>query len=57
MIMIFSVDLYSMKRNTFTLNCFEKFTCTNLDGCQKDGGNFLNLLQKDGGSNPGGDYG
>ena len=55
--MIFSVDLYSMKRNTFTLNCFVKFTCTNLDGCQKDGGNFLNLLQKDGGSNPGGDYG
>ena len=37
-----------MKHNTFILKCFLQFTCTNLDGCQKEGGNFLNLLQKDG---------
>ena len=24
-----------------------QFTCTNLDGSQKEGGNFLNLLQKE----------
>ena len=35
--MIFSIDLYSMKRNTFILKCFIQFTCTNLDGCQKEG--------------------
>ena len=31
-----------------------QFACTNLDGSQKEGVNFLNLLQKEGGSNPGG---
>ena len=58
-----------MKRNTFILKCFIQFTSTNLDGFQKEGGNFLNLLQKEGvprkvgfprksgGSNPGGNYG
>ena len=38
-----------MKRNTFILKCFLQFTCTNLDGSQKEGGNFINLLQKGGG--------
>ena len=38
-----------MKRDTFILKCFLQFTCTNLDGSQKDGGNILNLLQKEGG--------
>ena len=37
-----------MKRNTFILKCFLQFTCTNLDGCQKEWDNFLNLLQKEG---------
>ena len=37
-----------MKRNTFILKCFLQFTCTNLDGSQKKGSNFLNLLQKKG---------
>ena len=49
--------------------CFLQLTRTDLDGCQKEGGNFLNLLQKEGlprtgglpqkrgGSNPGGNYG
>ena len=37
-----------MKRNTFILKCFLQFICTNLDGSQKEGGNFLNLLQKQG---------
>ena len=61
-----------MKRNTFILKCFLQFICTNLDGCQKEPGNFLNLLQKEGvprkrcrgvgvpsekgGSNSGGNY-
>ena len=68
MIMTFSIDLYSTKRNTFILKCFIQFTCTNLDGSQKMGGNFFYLLQKEvprkggfpqrrGGSNPGGNYG
>ena len=48
--MIFSIDLYSTKRNTFILKCFIQSTFTNLDGCQKKGGNFLNLLQKEGGT-------
>ena len=49
MLMIFSIDLvYNMKRNTFILKCFLQFICTNLDGSQKEGGNFLNLLQKEG---------
>ena len=37
-----------MKRNTFTLKCFAQFTCTNLDGSQKEGVTFFNLLQKEG---------
>ena len=51
------------------LKCFLQCTFTNLDGCQKERDNFLNLLQKEGaprkggfpqkkeGSNPGGNYG
>ena len=31
------IDLYSTKRNTFILKCFIQFTCTNFDGCQKEG--------------------
>ena len=38
-----------MKHNTYILKCFLQFACTNLDGSQKEGGNFLNLLQKEGG--------
>ena len=30
-----------------------QFTCTNLDGSQKEGGNFFNLLQKEGGTQKG----
>ena len=37
-----------MKGNTFILKYFLQFACTNLDGSQKEGGNFLNLLQKEG---------
>ena len=48
MLMIFSIDFVWYKCNTFILRCFLQFTCTNLDGCQKGGGNFLNLLQKEG---------
>ena len=40
--------------NTDLSLCLLQFTCTNLDGSQKEGVNFLNLLQKEGGSNPGG---
>ena len=50
MIVIFSIDLYSTKCNTFILKSFMQFTCTNLDGYQKHGGNFFNLLQKEGGT-------
>ena len=50
MIMTFSIDLYNTKCNTLILKCFIQFTCTNLDGCQKEEGNFLNLLQKEGGT-------
>ena len=46
--MIFSIDLNSKKRNTFYLRCFLQFTFTNLDGSQKEGVNFLNLLKKEG---------
>ena len=60
-----------MKCNTFILKCFLEFTCTNLDGCQKEGGNFLKFAseregypergegfpQKRGGSSPGRNYG
>ena len=68
MLMIFSIDLVQYETSTFILKCFLQFTCTNLDGSQKEGGNFLNLLQKEGGtqkggfpqkrgvSNPGGNY-
>ena len=56
-----------MKVNTFILKYFLQFTCTNMDGSQKEGGNFLNLLLKEGsslrksgggggGANPGGNY-
>ena len=45
---MFSIDLVYTKRNTFTLECFLQFACTNLDGSQEEGGNFLNLLQKEG---------
>ena len=48
MLMIFLIDLYSTKHNTFILKCFSQITCTNMDGSRKEGGNFLNLLQKDG---------
>ena len=45
--MIFSIDLYSTKRNTFILKCFLQFTNTNLDGSQKEGGNFSKFLERD----------
>ena len=51
--MVFSIDFYSLKRNTFNLKCFIQFTCTSLDACQKENCNFLNLLQK-GGTQKGG---
>ena len=54
--MIFSIDLNSTKRNTFYLRCFLQFTCTNLDGSQKEGGNFLNLLKKEGVPRKGGSF-
>ena len=34
--------------------CFTQFMCTDLDGCQKEEGNFLNLLQKEGDTQKGG---
>ena len=37
-----------MKRSTSILKCFLQFTCTYLDASQNEGGNFLNLLQKEG---------
>ena len=43
-----------MKHNTFILKCFIQFACTNLDGSQKERGNFFNLLQKEGGTQKGG---
>ena len=70
-VMIFSIDLYGTKRNTFILKRFLQFTCTNSDGSQNEGGIFLNLVQKEritqkggredslikvGVSNPGGNY-
>ena len=42
-----------MKRNTFILKCLLQFLCTNLDGSHKEEGNFLNLLQKEGGTQKG----
>ena len=56
MFIIFSIDLVQYQNSTLILKCFLQFTCTNLDDCQKEWGNFLNLLQKEGGSNPGGNY-
>ena len=44
---------YSKKRNTFILKCFIQFICTNLDCSQKVGGDFLNFLQKEGGTQKG----
>ena len=38
--MIFSIDLCSSKCNTFILKCFIPFTCTNLNGSEKDGGSL-----------------
>ena len=38
----------SRKYNTFILKRFLQFTYTNLDGSQKEGCNFLNLLQREG---------
>ena len=43
--MMFSTDL----GNSFTFKCFLQFTCTNLDGSQKEGVT-LNLLQNKGGT-------
>ena len=52
MLMIFAIDVIDVNRrikcNSFLLSCFLQFACTNLDGCQKEGANFLNLLQKEG---------
>ena len=45
--MIFSINT---KCNSFILKCFIQFACTNLDGSQKKGINFLNLLQKEDGT-------
>ena len=44
---IFSID--SISRDSMKLT-----PCTNLDGSQKEGGKFLNLLQKEGGTQKGG---
>ena len=49
MIVIFSIDLYKTKRNTFTLKCFTQSTGTNLDDCQKEGVTFLICFRKSGG--------
>ena len=46
--MILSIDLYSAKCNTFVLNFFIQFTCTNLDGPQKEEVNFFGVLHKEG---------
>ena len=46
--MIFSIDLYSTKRNTFILKCFIQFICTNLGGCQKEGVTLLICFRKRG---------
>ena len=39
-----------MEGNTFILDYFIQFTCTNLDRSWKEGGNCLNLLQKEEGT-------
>ena len=38
--------MYSTKRNTFILKFFIEFTCTNLDGSQKEGVTFLIYFRK-----------
>ena len=48
MIIVFLIDLYSTKCNSFILKCFIQLACTNLGGSQKEGSNFLNLLQEEG---------
>ena len=47
--------VFSIENSQFSihLKCFIQFTCTNIDGCQKEGGNFFNLLQKEGGTQKG----
>ena len=35
---------------SFSTVLYNLYTCTNLDGCQKKGGHFLNLLQKERGN-------
>ena len=42
------LSIYSTTHNTFVLKCFLQFAYSNLDGSQKVGGNFLNLLQEGG---------
>ena len=44
------LNILSTKRSTFILKRFLQFASTNLDGCQKEGGKFLNLLHREGGS-------
>ena len=44
------------KCNSFILKRFIQFACTNLGGCQKEWGNFLNLLQKERGTQKGGGF-
>ena len=44
-----------MKHNAFILRCFLQFAWANLDGSQKERGNFLNLHQKEGGTQKGGE--
>ena len=43
-----------MKCNTFILKCFSQFTCTNLDGSQKEGDNFLKFAAERGSTQQGG---
>ena len=47
--------VFSIENSQFSihLKCFIQFICTNIDGCQKEGGNFFNLLQKEGGTQKG----
>ena len=48
------LSIYSTTHNTFVLKCFLQFAYSILDGSQKVGGNFLNLLQEGGGTQKGG---
>ena len=43
-------DILSTTRNTLILRYFIQLACTNLNGSHKEWVNFLNLLQKEGGS-------